>query len=255
MAGIFRYLSWRPEHLSGWADARRVACCVAAPGACLARCIGWYRGISSLRNSLPVCSFLASALQMLASTLARAAAWTGRTHSPRARALPHARVLMARVTSGASAHLEATVLSTLREKCSVDDRASLLLCVSGGSDSVAMLHILAKLREERLPDLKLSVLHFNHKLRPESDQELAFVRALAEQHGMPFFSREWEHGVQPASQSHFEDLQNRAREWRRAESMAILDSEPLNDGAHQSTPGCLGIPARLACADTIHVRV
>lgn len=170
---------------------------------------------------------------MIASMLVRAAAWTGRTHSLHARVLPHTRVMMSRLSSSA-APLETTVLSTLREKCNVDDQSSLLLCVSGGSDSVAMLHILAKLREERLPDLKLSVLHFNHKLRPESDQELAFVRALAEKYEMPFFSREWEHGMQPASQSHFEDLQNRAREWRKSESMAILDSEQFKGAADQS---------------------
>jgi tRNA(Ile)-lysidine synthase len=183
---------------------------------------------------LPVfCLILVSALQMLASMLVRAAAWMGRTPSLHARVLPHTRVMMARLSSGGSP-LETTVLSALREKCNVDDQASLLLCVSGGSDSVAMLHILAKLREERLPDLKLSVLHFNHKLRPESDDELAFVRDLAKTYEMPFFSREWEHGMQPTSQSHFEDLQNRAREWRKLESMAILDSEQFKGAAAQS---------------------
>ncbi|MCX7822202.1 MAG: tRNA lysidine(34) synthetase TilS [Syntrophobacterales bacterium] len=49
----------------------------------------------------------------------------------------------------------------------------ILLGVSGGPDSIAMVHILLNLR--KLLDAKYSVLHVNHGIRPESFQEEEFV--------------------------------------------------------------------------------
>lgn len=83
------------------------------------------------------------------------------------------------------------------------------------------------------------MLHFNHKLRPESQQEAEFVSDLAKQYKLPFIYREWDHGVEATSQSHFEDLQNRAREWRKHESTAILNSEPFKASAPQGKSSSL----------------
>ena len=49
---------------------------------------------------------------------------------------------------------------------------TVLVSVSGGGDSVALLHCLAALRVEW--GLSLHVLHFNHQLRPEAVHEEAF---------------------------------------------------------------------------------
>ncbi len=52
------------------------------------------------------------------------------------------------------------------------------VAVSGGADSVCLLHLLLELAAAR--DLHLTVLHLNHRLRgPESDADAAFVRDLA----------------------------------------------------------------------------
>ena len=48
--------------------------------------------------------------------------------------------------------------------------------VSGGADSVALLHMLYRVREEL--ELKLYAAHFNHGLRPNADPDEAFVREL-----------------------------------------------------------------------------
>jgi tRNA(Ile)-lysidine synthase len=59
------------------------------------------------------------------------------------------------------------------------------VAVSGGPDSVCLLHAFAELAP-RL-GLTLSVAHLNHKLRgAESDEDEAFVAALAEKLGLPF---------------------------------------------------------------------
>jgi tRNA(Ile)-lysidine synthase len=57
------------------------------------------------------------------------------------------------------------------------------VAVSGGRDSVCLLDVLAELAPSL--GLRLEVLHVNHRLRQEADEEEAFVRGLAESRGLP----------------------------------------------------------------------
>lgn len=85
----------------------------------------------------------------------------------------------------------------------------ILAAVSGGADSVAMLHALCALRVTL--GYRLSVAHLNHCLRgTESDRDEAFVRALCERLGIDLF-------VERASQLNGGgNLEERAREVRYA---------------------------------------
>jgi tRNA(Ile)-lysidine synthase len=56
-----------------------------------------------------------------------------------------------------------------------------VVAVSGGVDSVVLLHALAQ-----QPDLKLTVAHFDHGIREDSAEDRKHVRALAKQYGLPF---------------------------------------------------------------------
>ena len=67
--------------------------------------------------------------------------------------------------------IESTVAQYLTTNCKVKEKSFVLLSVSGGLDSMAMLHILASISRLQLP-LDLEVISFNHKLRPESDEEV-----------------------------------------------------------------------------------
>ena len=59
-----------------------------------------------------------------------------------------------------------------------------LLAVSGGADSVALMRMMA---EESAPPAAFFVAHFNHRIRgAESDADEAFVREQAESLGLPF---------------------------------------------------------------------
>jgi tRNA(Ile)-lysidine synthase len=61
------------------------------------------------------------------------------------------------------------------------------VAVSGGADSVALLHVLLELREEL--GIVLSVAHFNHQIRGEAaDADERFVAHLAQQHQLDFHS-------------------------------------------------------------------
>lgn len=64
-----------------------------------------------------------------------------------------------------------------------------VVAVSGGADSVALLHLLLELRDEF--DLCLEVAHLQHGLRGEEGREDAlFVQSLAESLGLPFHLKE-----------------------------------------------------------------
>ena len=73
--------------------------------------------------------------------------------------------------------LPAAVRAAMARQRLVDPGAHVLVGVSGGPDSVALLHALVLLRSEFA--LQLSVCHVHHGLRPEADRDAAFVEALA----------------------------------------------------------------------------
>ncbi len=62
----------------------------------------------------------------------------------------------------------------------------LLLAVSGGADSVCLLHLFHKLQREL--HLELICVHVNHGLRESAVIDEAFVKVMAEVRGIPFYS-------------------------------------------------------------------
>lgn len=82
-------------------------------------------------------------------------------------------------------------MSALREKVrkaiegfSVLAGDRVVVAVSGGADSVCLLHLLKSLFTDC--PLRLHVAHLNHGLRPEAIDELRFVEALAKTWNLPF---------------------------------------------------------------------
>lgn len=74
--------------------------------------------------------------------------------------------------------LEQRVLRFIREEHLISGRQKLVIAVSGGPDSVCLLHILVKLQKEL--DINLHVAHLNHQLRGgESEADARFVAELA----------------------------------------------------------------------------
>ena len=62
-----------------------------------------------------------------------------------------------------------------------------IAAVSGGPDSMALLHMLLRLQPEM--DLHLVAAHLNHGLRPEADTEEEYVQGFCAQSGMDCYSR------------------------------------------------------------------
>jgi len=82
------------------------------------------------------------------------------------------RAVSMRVGGSLEAGVEDTVYVSLCEMCGVRPGDRLLLCVSGGVDSMAMLHAVARVRSRFSPPLQVDVAHFNHKQRSASDEVL-----------------------------------------------------------------------------------
>jgi tRNA(Ile)-lysidine synthase TilS/MesJ len=53
--------------------------------------------------------------------------------------------------------------------------STFLLSVSGGSDSMAMLHVFKTIQDSFWKDMQLKIVHFNHKMREESDEEVTNI--------------------------------------------------------------------------------
>jgi len=87
-----------------------------------------------------------------------------------------------------------------------------LAAVSGGPDSVALLHLLGELAPRM--DLTLGVAHLNHVLRPEAQDEADFVAALARDLALPFHCTAQD--VAAYQERHGLSLEEAAREVRYA---------------------------------------
>src|SRR5712692_4971691 len=66
---------------------------------------------------------------------------------------------------------------------------TITVAVSGGADSLCLLHILNRLcgsSDKRYPHLRLHVAHLNHKLRDEvGARDAAYIAQLASSWGLP----------------------------------------------------------------------
>lgn len=118
-------------------------------------------------------------------------------------------------------------LRTLREECGVGSGDRVLVAVSGGPDSMALLHVLARLAP-RL-GVTLAAHGVDHGLRAEAAAELDLAEALATRLGVPFARSRVR--VEPGG-----NLQARARHARYAalEGAAARFGDALIATAHHA---------------------
>lgn len=70
------------------------------------------------------------------------------------------------------------ISNALRDRCRVSEGDRILLAVSGGADSVALLRAMVELAKWPQWRLDLHVAHINHKLRDDADNDETFVVML-----------------------------------------------------------------------------
>lgn len=96
-----------------------------------------------------------------------------------------------------------------------------LVCVSGGADSVTLLHLLVQLRDAW--NLDVRAVHFNHETRgDESADDAVFVKALCARLDVELHIRVPEKPFAPSN------FQANARQWRRDATVELLESLEAN---------------------------
>ncbi len=86
---------------------------------------------------------------------------------------------------GAFHPLERRARKTIQNHDMLAAGEHVLVAVSGGADSVALLHCLVALSSEY--DLRLTVAHLNHRIRGKAaDADADFVRRMSLELGLPF---------------------------------------------------------------------
>ena len=83
--------------------------------------------------------------------------------------------------------LEQKVLKTIKKYNMIQSKDKVVIGVSGGPDSMALLNILNNLKEKL--NIKLYVAHINHMIRKEADEETEYVKKFCAKINVDFFSK------------------------------------------------------------------
>jgi tRNA(Ile)-lysidine synthetase-like protein len=78
------------------------------------------------------------------------------------------------------------IARALRRRCGVREGARIVVAVSGGCDSLALLRAMALLAKRRKWRLELAVGHVQHHLREQAEGDASLVEALANELDLPF---------------------------------------------------------------------
>jgi tRNA(Ile)-lysidine synthase len=102
--------------------------------------------------------------------------------------------------------LEQKFADNLNNILKVNEPKKIAIAVSGGSDSISLLHL--AFNWARQTKIAITVFSVDHNLRPESKLELAYVEKLSKKLGAHFVPLFWQNNNQPTA------IQERAREAR-----------------------------------------
>lgn len=81
--------------------------------------------------------------------------------------------------------LEEKVIQTIKKYNMIKDGDKVVIGVSGGPDSITLLNILNNLKEKL--NIKIYVVHINHMIRKEANEETEYVREFCNKLGIDFF--------------------------------------------------------------------
>ena len=83
------------------------------------------------------------------------------------------------------------VTNTIKKYNLINDGDKLVLGVSGGPDSICMLDVLNRIKNDNSVNIKFDmvVAHVNHMIRAEAGEDEKFVKDFCEKIGVPFYSK------------------------------------------------------------------
>lgn len=83
--------------------------------------------------------------------------------------------------------LKEQVIDTIKKYNLIEENDSVIIGVSGGPDSICLLHILNELKQEL--NFKIYVAHINHMIRKEADEETEYVKRFCKNIGVECFTK------------------------------------------------------------------
>lgn len=108
----------------------------------------------------------------------------------------------------------------------------IIVAVSGGPDSMVLLHILHHLSSSL--SCELIAAHLNHQLRPEADEEQSFVQTVCQEWGLPCYSRRVDIAAHAAEQKrNVEDLGREERYGFFTDLASRLAADKIATAHHQ----------------------
>ena len=79
------------------------------------------------------------------------------------------------------------ILQTIKKYNLIENGDSIVIGVSGGPDSICLLHVLNELKNEL--NFKIYVAHINHMIRKEADEETVYVKNFCKNLGVKCFAK------------------------------------------------------------------
>jgi tRNA(Ile)-lysidine synthase len=152
----------------------------------------------------------------------------------------------------------ATALDRGATALRITDDASVLLAVSGGPDSMALLHAAARLVDTDARGWRLTVAHLDHGLRADSADDASFVARAADALGLPVELRRTDVAALARAEGRSTEDAGREARYRFLEEVApdgalIVTAHTADDAAEtvllnllrgSGLSGARGIPAR-----------
>ena len=83
--------------------------------------------------------------------------------------------------------LEEKVLNTIKKYELIENGDNIVIGVSGGPDSMALLNLFINLKKDRKINCEITVAHINHGIREEAEEETKYVENFCKQHEIDCF--------------------------------------------------------------------
>ena len=83
--------------------------------------------------------------------------------------------------------MEEKVLETIKNFNLIENGDKIVIGVSGGPDSITLLDMLLKIKQEKIIDFDLVVCHINHMIREEAIQDEEYVQKFCEKYNIECF--------------------------------------------------------------------
>ena len=85
--------------------------------------------------------------------------------------------------------LKKHVLETIKKYNLIDQNDKIVCAVSGGPDSICMLDVLRRIKEENKINFDIIVCHINHMIRVEATADEQYVENYCKKYQIPFFAK------------------------------------------------------------------